>query len=265
MASSGVRSLSSFTQLRLFAPAALPGGHVRAALPRLRSGLAWATPERRYLTRPELVRLLEEVPVKWRPLFELIAATRLRIPEATGLRWSYVVLDGPTPHLHVKRALVKGAIVAPKSRHGERPIPLTSELGALLHAYRPHQAAENAFVFPGRDGGASDQGKATAGRGPTEPRQSRVPLDLRGSATRPARNRSVDALNEQLIEQWAARRWMSLCRASCLPGGLEALLGRCGELLERFLQGAEPAVSLGGAAPRAVDHSRVVGRGYVGE
>jgi integrase len=68
------------------------------------------------------------------------------------------VLDGPTPHLHVKRAIVKGAIVAPKSRHGARLIPLTPELAAVLYAYRPHQAAEDAFVFPGRDGGASDQG-----------------------------------------------------------------------------------------------------------
>ena len=46
-----------------------------------------------------------------------------------------------------------------------------------------------------------------------------------------------------------------------LPDGLEALRGRSGELLEGSLQGAEPVVSLGGAAARAVDHGRVVGRG----
>jgi integrase len=87
---------------------------------------------------------------------ELLAATGLRISEATGLRWSDLALDGPTPHLHVKRAIVKGAIVAPKSRHGARLIPLTRELAALLYAHRPRKAAEDAFVFPGRDGGASD-------------------------------------------------------------------------------------------------------------
>jgi integrase len=40
------------------------------------------------------VRLLDEVPAKWRPLFELLAATGLRISEAIGLRWSDLVLDG---------------------------------------------------------------------------------------------------------------------------------------------------------------------------
>jgi hypothetical protein len=39
-------------------------------LPRRRAGRAWSIRERRYLTRAELVRLLDEVPPKWRPLFE---------------------------------------------------------------------------------------------------------------------------------------------------------------------------------------------------
>jgi integrase len=45
------------------------------------------------------VRLLDEVPAKWRPLFELLAATGLRISDAIGLRWSDLVLDEPAPHL----------------------------------------------------------------------------------------------------------------------------------------------------------------------
>jgi integrase len=102
--------------------------------------------------------LLDEVPAKWRPLFELLAATGLRISEAIGLRWSDLALDGRTPHLHVRRAIVKGATVAPKSRHGARLIPLAPELAATLRARRPGDAGDDAFVFPGRDGGASDQG-----------------------------------------------------------------------------------------------------------
>jgi integrase len=58
----------------------------------------------------------------------------------------------------VRRAIVKGATVAPKSRHGARLIPLTPELAATLRAHRPRNALDDAFVFPGRDGGASDQG-----------------------------------------------------------------------------------------------------------
>jgi integrase len=97
------------------------------------------------------VRVLDEIPPKWRPLFELLAATGLRISEAIGLRWSDLVLDGPAPHLQVRRAIVKGAIVAPKSRHGARLIPLTPELVATLRAHRPRNAGEDTFVFAGRD------------------------------------------------------------------------------------------------------------------
>ena len=103
--------------------------------------------ERRYLTRAEIKRLRAEVPDKWQPLFALLATTGLRISEAIGLRWSDLVLDGPAPHLHVRRAIVKGAIVAPKSRHGARLIPLTPELAATLRAHRLRNAGEDAFVF----------------------------------------------------------------------------------------------------------------------
>jgi hypothetical protein len=50
------------------------------------------------------------------------------------------------------------AIVAPKSRHGARLIPLTPELAARPRAHRPRNVVGDAFVFPGRGDGASDQG-----------------------------------------------------------------------------------------------------------
>jgi integrase len=124
---------NALTPLRLTLDAAVAEGLLAAnpagqvVLPRRRAGRAWSTRERRFLTRAELSRLLDEIPVKWGPLFELLAATGLRISEAVGLRWSDLMLDGPTPHLHVRRAIVKGAVVAPKSRHGARLIPLTVE------------------------------------------------------------------------------------------------------------------------------------------
>jgi integrase len=155
---------NTLTPLRLALDAAVADGLLDAnpaqhvVLPRRRAGRAWSTRERRFLTRAELVRLLDEVPPKWRPLFELLAATGLRISEAIGLRWSDLVLDGDSPHLRVRRAVVKGVIVAPKSRHGARLIPLTPELAATLRAHRRCNAVEDAFVFPGRDGGAADQG-----------------------------------------------------------------------------------------------------------
>jgi len=87
------RSISNaLTPLRLALDAAVAEGLLDAnpaeqiVLPRRRAGRAWSTRERRFLTRAELVRLLDEVPVKWRSLFELLAATGLRISEAVGLR-----------------------------------------------------------------------------------------------------------------------------------------------------------------------------------
>lgn len=100
----------------------------------------------------------DEVPAKWRPLFHLLAASGLRISKAIGLRWSDLALAGEQPHLRVRRAIVKGAEVAPKSRHGARLIPLTPVLAATLNAHRRIGVADDAFVFPGRDGRPSDQG-----------------------------------------------------------------------------------------------------------
>jgi integrase len=150
------------------------------------------------------VRLLDEVPPKWRPLFELLAATGLRISEAVGLRWSDLALDGPAPHLHVRRSIVEGAIVAPKSRHGARLIPLTPELAATLRAHRPREAVDDAFVFPGHDGGASDQGSLR--RRVLIPAAERAGLDRRRISHAPSHVR-VDA-HRVGSEPAAPARWM---------------------------------------------------------
>jgi integrase len=72
-------------------------------LPRRHGGRAWECKERRFLTREELARLLEEVPSKWRPLFELLAATGLQLSEAIALRWSDLELGSGSPRLRVSR------------------------------------------------------------------------------------------------------------------------------------------------------------------
>ena len=114
--------------------------------------------ERRFLTRMELAALLDEAPPKWLPLVELLAVTGLRISEAIALRWSDLHLDRPAPRLQVSRAIVKGVVGAPKSRHGKRLVPLPTELAAKLHELRPPDASDDAYVFPGRKGGPSDPG-----------------------------------------------------------------------------------------------------------
>jgi integrase len=121
-------------------------------VPRRRGGRAWEFKERRFLTREELARLLDEVPPKWRSLFDLLAVTGLRISEAIALRWSDLELDSRTPRLRVSRAIVRGIVGAPKSRHGARPVPLPCELAVTLRARRPPAAADDALVFAGRGG-----------------------------------------------------------------------------------------------------------------
>jgi integrase len=55
--------------------------------------------ERRFLTRQEFARLLDEARPKWRPLFDLLASRGLRISDAFALRWSDLHLDAPAPRL----------------------------------------------------------------------------------------------------------------------------------------------------------------------
>jgi integrase len=95
-------------------------------LPRRRRGRAYDFDERRFLTREQLAALLAEIPVPWRPFFELLAVTGLRISEAIGLRVMDAELDAESPRIHVRRAIVGGQLTAPKSRHGRRTLPIRS-------------------------------------------------------------------------------------------------------------------------------------------
>jgi integrase len=130
----------------------------RVVLPRRRSGRSWSPKESRYLTRAELGRLLEEIPRKWRPLFDLLATTGLRISEAIALRWSDLDLDAAPPRLRVSRAIVRGVMGAPKSRHGARTLPLPPALAGTLRAIRPGPDRLDEFVFQARPGTSADPG-----------------------------------------------------------------------------------------------------------
>jgi integrase len=87
---------------------------------------------------------------------------------------------------------------------GRRLIPLTRELAALLHAYRPDGAAEDAFVFPGRDGGASDLGSLR--RRVLVPAAARAGLTGVGSHT--LRHTCASMLIESGLSPLRLQRWM---------------------------------------------------------
>jgi integrase len=86
----------------------------------------------RTMTRDELALLLGLFPGRWRLFFWFLAATGLRISEAIALQWRHVELDGPTPHVKVRRGLVKGRMEPPKSRYGRREVPLDHSLALAL-------------------------------------------------------------------------------------------------------------------------------------
>jgi hypothetical protein len=81
--------------------------------------------EVRAMTRDELETLLALFPERWRLFFALLAATGLRISEAVALQWRHLELDGPVPHVKLRRALVKGSMGPLKSRYARREVPLS--------------------------------------------------------------------------------------------------------------------------------------------
>jgi integrase len=114
----------------------------------------------RRLSDAQLATLLAIVPARHRLLFELVAATGVRISEAIALRWGDLELDGERPAVSVRRAYVKGHFKPPKSRYGKRTVPLDFP---LVRALRKAQGAserpgERALVFANQEGRPLDYG-----------------------------------------------------------------------------------------------------------
>ena len=108
------------------------------------------TEEVRAFTREQLGALLRVVHPRYRLLFRFMAATGVRISEATALQWQHLALDGSSPHVKVRRAIVRGRVQPPKSKHGRREVPLDH---ALVSELRRHRAStewprDEDLVFP---------------------------------------------------------------------------------------------------------------------
>jgi integrase len=88
------------------------------------------------LSRDELAMFLRVVHPDYRLMFRFLAATGLRWSELIGLQWRHLQPDGSAPHVKVRRAISKGTVKAPKSRHGRRDVPLSRELVSELRRHR---------------------------------------------------------------------------------------------------------------------------------
>jgi integrase len=116
--------------------------------------------EVRAMSRDELATLLALLPERWRLLFAFLAATGLRISEAIALQWQHIELDGSTPHVKIRRALVKGRMGPPKSRYGRRDVPIDHSLVLALRDRRrgSEWPGEDDLVFPATNGAPLMQG-----------------------------------------------------------------------------------------------------------
>lgn len=111
--------------------------------------------EIRTFSRDQLRAFLGSVGEEHEMLFTLLAASGMRISEAIALRWRDTYLEDPEPHLRIRRALVKGRIEPPKTKHGRRRIPLSPTIAQRLTDRRNAMtvaAQDEDLVFTSRAG-----------------------------------------------------------------------------------------------------------------
>jgi integrase len=129
------------------------------ALPH-REQIADEEEEIKVFSREQLAAVLAVAPERHRLLFEVLATCGLRISEAIALQRLHFQLDGSTPEVCVRQALVKGRIVPPKTKYGWREVRLPASLVYGLRSHLAEQADQDstALVFTNRDGNAIEPG-----------------------------------------------------------------------------------------------------------
>jgi integrase len=109
-------------------------------------------------TPEQLAIVIELAPERHRLLLELLAATGLRISEAIALQRLHLQVEGSEPEVCVRRALVRGRIAPPKTKHGRREVRLPDSLAAKLCAHLATQPDQDstAILFPNESGSPLD-------------------------------------------------------------------------------------------------------------
>jgi integrase len=116
--------------------------------------------EIKVFSRDQLAAVLALAPERHAPLFELLAATGLRISEAIALQRLHLQIDAEQPEVCIRRAIVRDRIVPPKSKYGRREVRLPMPLAAKLRANLAARADQDstALAFPGEASGPLDPG-----------------------------------------------------------------------------------------------------------
>lgn len=102
--------------------------------------------------------MLAMTPDRHKLLFEVLATCGLRISEAVGLQRLHLQLDGSTPEVCVRRAIVKGRIEPTKSKYSRRDVRLPASLVYGLRAHLAMQGDQDstAPAFPNIEGEVID-------------------------------------------------------------------------------------------------------------
>jgi integrase len=110
--------------------------------------------------REQLAAVLAMAPEHYKLLFEVLATTGLRISEGMALQRLHFQIDGSTPEVCVRRAIVRGRIEPPKTKCGRREVRLPDSLVYRLRANFAEQPDQDstALVFTNRDGNVLEYG-----------------------------------------------------------------------------------------------------------
>jgi len=76
--------------------------------------------------------VIKAIPLQFRALFVVLAATGLRIGEALGLKWADIDFDPKEPKLHVRRSIWRGQEQTPKSKRSMRAKHMSKTLVQAL-------------------------------------------------------------------------------------------------------------------------------------
>jgi integrase len=116
--------------------------------------------EIKVFSREQLAAVLAMAPEQFKLLFEVLASTGLRISEGMALQRLHFQIDGSTPEVCVRRAIVRGRIEPPKTKYGKREVRLPDSLVYRLRAHfaeHPDQDS-TALVFTNRSGNVLEYG-----------------------------------------------------------------------------------------------------------
>ncbi len=116
--------------------------------------------EVKVFSRDQLTAVLAIAPERHALLFELLAATGLRISEAIALQRLHLQLDQDEPEVCIRRAIVRDRIEPPKSKYGRREVHLPPSLARNLRAHLAARADQDstALAFPSEAGGPLNPG-----------------------------------------------------------------------------------------------------------